>query len=293
MHTHFLDVGGRRVRVLRWGSPGEPVVLMLHGNPDTAELWREVAERLVGCCCIAPDLPGFGASDPHPEPPTLASMSRWTQQVVQQAEASMGVCGPWHLVLHDFGGPYGLSWAVEHPGSVRSVTLSNTLFYPSLRWHRWARLWRRRGLGELATWLTPRWAFRRELRIGGPLLSEAHIEAAWRKITPTTHAAVLALYRATDPEVFSEPVSEGAPSWAEAWRSLAAERPCQVLWGQRDPYLHPGWAEDLGVAEVVRFPAAGHWLPAEQPDRFAERLLGFLDRVGLHELSSDSGPGVR
>ncbi|TVQ87300.1 MAG: alpha/beta hydrolase [Deltaproteobacteria bacterium] len=293
MHTHMLDIGGRRVRVLRWGSLGEPAVLMLHGNPDSAELWREVAERLVGCCCIAPDLPGFGASEPHSEPPTLVRMSRWTQQVVLQVQASIGVTGPWHLVLHDFGGPYGLSWAVEHPAAVRSVTLSNTLFYPSLRWHRWARIWRTPGLGELVTRWTPRWAFRRELRIGGPLLPEAHIEAAWRKITPATYAAVLALYRATDPEVFSEPIPQGGQTWVEAWRAMAGERPCQVLWGQRDPYLHPGWAEDLGVAVVVRFPQAGHWLPAEQPGPFAERLLTFIDCVELLKLSSDSASEVR
>lgn len=276
MHVHTLRIEGRLARVLRWGEPTSAPVLLLHGNPDSAELWRGVAEGLVGWCCLAPDLPGFGGSDLHEGSPTLAAMSDWLAGLIGALRKELGIRGPFHVVAHDFGGPYALSWAVRHPRGLASMTLTNTLYYPELRWHRWARIWRRPVVGEVVCALTPRWAFRRELRAGGPLLAEAHIEAAWARITPRTHRAVLALYRATDPEVFDEPVPGEVESWAERWRSLAATVPSQVLWGQRDPYLHPGWAEHLGCEKVVRFPDAGHWLPAEDPAAFADRVRALI-----------------
>ena len=47
----------------RLGSAGPPV-LLLHGFPDSSELWRDVAPLLVaeGYRVVAPDLDGLGAS---------------------------------------------------------------------------------------------------------------------------------------------------------------------------------------------------------------------------------------
>ncbi len=57
----MLVVQGVRVHLLEEGSG--PPVLLLHGNPDTSELWRGVTSRLKERYrCLAPDLPGFGAS---------------------------------------------------------------------------------------------------------------------------------------------------------------------------------------------------------------------------------------
>ena len=51
VHVHLIDQGAG------------PPVLFLHGNPDTAELWRGIVSRLEGSYrCLAPDLPGFGRS---------------------------------------------------------------------------------------------------------------------------------------------------------------------------------------------------------------------------------------
>jgi pimeloyl-ACP methyl ester carboxylesterase len=64
---HFVDVGSRRVHYRRAGTG--PVLLMVHQSPrSSAEyepLMREWATRFT---CIAPDSPGFGQSDPFPDP---------------------------------------------------------------------------------------------------------------------------------------------------------------------------------------------------------------------------------
>jgi pimeloyl-ACP methyl ester carboxylesterase len=90
--------------------------LFLHGNPDTADLWDGVTERLrVRFRCLAPDLPGFGRSGAGDELDcSLAGFARLVDEIVE----AIGIREPLNLVVHDFGGPIGLSWAVENPRQV-------------------------------------------------------------------------------------------------------------------------------------------------------------------------------
>ena len=50
------------------GVEGAPAVLLLHGYPESSYMWREVLPALAqaGRRGLAPDLPGFGDSDPDP-----------------------------------------------------------------------------------------------------------------------------------------------------------------------------------------------------------------------------------
>ena len=61
----FADVNGKRIAYLEAGS-GDPIV-MLHGNPTSSFLWRNIIPELEGCGrIIAPDLIGQGDSDKLP-----------------------------------------------------------------------------------------------------------------------------------------------------------------------------------------------------------------------------------
>lgn len=246
--------------------------MLLHGNPDTHHVWEGVVARLDGWTCLTPDLPGFGGAPPHTGPITLSTMAAWTDTQVPDA-------GPVHLVAHDFGGPYALSWAVLHAERVASVTLTNTLFHEGFRWHRWARIWRTPILGELSAMFTSYGIFRAEVRRGGPGLSEAQIRESYDRLTPATRRNILPLYRAHGPGVFTEPVPGRELTWAEAWRELAAQVPSQVLWGEHDPYLPPETAEKLGCQRIIRFPDSGHWLCAEDPEGFSAALRELLTRA--------------
>ena len=44
---HFADVNGKRIAYLEAGS-GDPIVL-LHGNPTSSYLWRNIIPELEGC----------------------------------------------------------------------------------------------------------------------------------------------------------------------------------------------------------------------------------------------------
>lgn len=251
------------------GTPGRPPFLFLHGNPDSGALWDGVIAQLgdVGRY-VVPDLPGFGRSHPYGDfDCRLTSMVRWVDGVLAAAE----VTEPVHLVVHDFGGPYGLAWACRNEPRVASVTAIDTLFFSKYQWHAWARVWRTPWLGELSTRLMSRAIFGWELHRGSRRLTTEHIDQTWRLVTDEMKAMVLRLYRATDPDVFR--------GWEDDLRGVLARIPSQALWGVHDPYIPPVWAERLGASEVHYFEDCGHWTPAEDPAGVVEHLRSISARA--------------
>ncbi len=98
-----------------------PVVLLLHGFPDSCELWHDVSPLLVaaGFRVIAPDLRGFGRSD------APASVGDYALgHVVADLRALIGRMAddaPVRVIGHDWGAVAGWCLALEHPQLVRSL----------------------------------------------------------------------------------------------------------------------------------------------------------------------------
>jgi pimeloyl-ACP methyl ester carboxylesterase len=251
------------VKALGAGSP----VLFLHGNPDTSDLWGDVMTRMGSRHrCLAPDLPGFGQSEvPVDLDCSLDGLAGWVHDLTN----ALGIDRPLDLVVHDFGGLFGLAWAVRHPERVRRIAIMNTVFFPDFRWHFWARVWRTPVLGEISFALNSRWALTLEMRRGSKRLPVAHARKVYDAITPTMTRTVLRLYRAADPQLFTP--------WQDGLRTLVARVPCLVLWGDRDPYIGARFAERFGARQVVHFPDAGHWLPVEEADAVAAHLIAFFE----------------
>jgi pimeloyl-ACP methyl ester carboxylesterase len=246
-----------------------PPVLMLHGNPDTLHCWRGVIARLRGSNrCHAIDLPGFGGSTAPPDfDCSLAGQAAFIDQTVN----ALAISEPLHLVMHDIGGICGLAWAIEHPDRVRSIAITNTFFHADYHWHFWGKVWRIRGLGELANALAPRALFERELRKGSRKLTAADTRGMWDRFTPAARKMVLRLYRATDPAVFA--------GWEERLLALAAVRPTRVVWGDCDPYIDRKYAERFGTTDVHHLADVGHFVPSEAPERLAALLLELFERA--------------
>lgn len=259
-----LSLTGVNTRVLVRGEG--PPVLFLHGNPDTAELWDGLIDALATSYrCYAPDMPGFGASKLTQDNDfSLDTMATFVSELVDALE----IHEPLRLVMHDFGGPYGFSWAVRNPERVEQIVAINTFFFPRFRWHFWARVWRTPILGELSVYLM-RWPVARlELGRGSRRLTTAQMRAVYDRVTPETRQTILRLYRATDPEVF-EP-------WQEKLAALTSHVPTAVIWGMRDPYLPASFIERFGAREAHRLEDCGHWPPSERTDDTAALLKSFF-----------------
>ncbi|MDX6724221.1 MAG: hypothetical protein QOD73_2625 [Solirubrobacteraceae bacterium] len=238
------------------GGPAPAPVLYLHGVPASSDIWRPFLERTGG---LAPDLPGFGRSGKRGDLDfTIDGCARFVDDYL----ALVGVERV-RLVVHDWGAA-GLVWAQASPERVeRLVIIGAVPLLPGYRWHRIARAWRARALGEMAMGATTRWAM-------GRAMPPAVAAASWPHFDQGTQRAILRLHRST-------PEERLAAAGAHLARITC---PALVVWGDEDPFVPPRFADAYaaalgGEARTERVAGAGHWPWHEQPD-VVDRVARFL-----------------
>jgi pimeloyl-ACP methyl ester carboxylesterase len=240
----------------------------LHGVPTSSDDWCGLLERTGG---IAPDLIGFGRSSKAAHLDyTLDGLAAFLERFLVELSVERVT-----LVGHDWGGAVGLVFAQRHPDRVDRLVLCDAVpLLEGFAWDRTARLLRRPGVGELIMGSTPRWLLWRFLRQGAvrpEAFPDERLRAVWEHFDQGTQRAILRLYRAT-----------GERDLAAAGSALELLRmPTLVLWGERDPWLPPAWADAYGRrlphAAVERIDAAGHW-PWLGDQVVAERIAAFVGR---------------
>jgi pimeloyl-ACP methyl ester carboxylesterase len=233
-------------------------VLYLHGVPTDGDDWLAFLKQTGG---LAPDLPGFGRSAKRGDLDySMEGLGRFVE-----AFADARGLERVRLVVHDWG-VVGLLFAMRAPERIeRLVIIDAVPMLPGYRWHRVARIWRRRGLGELFMGGTSA----RTLAILAPdLKPRANVVAS--RFDQGTQRAVLRLYRSAPEDVL-----------ARAGAGLAAITcPALVLWGARDRYIPASfaqaWADALPDASARVVEGAGHWPWLQHPELVSE-VAGFLD----------------
>lgn len=248
----------------------DETVVFIHGNPGSSEDWRDLISQIGALGrAVAPDMPGYGKADkPKNFKYTVESYARHLDGILAHLHVRRA-----HLVLHDFGGPWGLAWAAAHPERLASVTLINIGLMPGYRWHYLARIWRTPVVGEIFMASATRAGFHMLLKHGNPRgLPKAFIDRMYDDYDWGTRRAVLRLYRATsDPGGMAEMLGE-------TFRAL--DVPTLVIWGANDPYVPVRYAERqrefFPSARVVILEQSGHWPFADDPQAVANALVAFL-----------------
>lgn len=128
------QVLGASMAYLEHGS-GDPIVL-LHGNPTSSYLWRDVIPELAGVGrCIAPDLIGMGDSDRVEAGRNSYRFSvhaQYLEALLDVLEVDENVT----LVGHDWGGALLFDWGRRNPNAVKGVAYMETIVTP-LTWDDW------------------------------------------------------------------------------------------------------------------------------------------------------------
>ncbi|HEY6112630.1 MAG TPA: haloalkane dehalogenase [Gaiellaceae bacterium] len=262
LRMHYVDEGS--------GTP----VLMLHGEPTWAFLYRKLIPPIAGVArAVAPDYFGFGRSD---KPTRMedysydfhcASIERFADELDLRDIT---------VVVQDWGGPIGLRLAVERPDRVARLVILNTGVgagrAPSEEWLRFREFVRRVGTDLVPGQL---------IRISAVTeLSDEVVDAYNAPFpTPESKAGVLAF-----PELVpTEPEHPSAAKMTEVREALATwEKPALVLFSDSDPIFTPRAAERMaeripgaGPAETIA--GAGHFLQEEKGEEIGERIVRFLD----------------
>jgi haloalkane dehalogenase len=258
--SSFFDTGAGRMHYVDVGEG--PVVLLVHGTPTWSFLYRRLIEALRDTHrVIAPDLLGFGLSDkPQTEAVAPPRQAEHLQALVDHLALDRFTLG-----VHDFGGPIGLSLALDRPARIERLLLFNTWMWPRTdAATRWASRLFGTGLGRA---LYTRWNFSPNVML--PALTHRRlppdVHDHYRRPFPTAatrHA----------PWVFARDLVGASDWYAALWarREALESIPALLLWGEQDPGFGTDalqrWQALFAQVETETFPDAGHLPQEETPE---------------------------
>lgn len=264
--------GIERAAGLAYRSAGERsdrVALLVHGYPESSYMWKHALSALAGAgwWALAPDLPGYGDSEPDP-PGTWERHVEALERFARELELP-----PVALVTHDWGVMIGLRWACDHPQEVRALAISDGGFFADRRWHDLANAMRTPEQGEQLIRAYTREGFRAAMRAVSSGMDDEALAEYWKGFAEhTRRLGHLELYRSGDFEKL-EPY-EG--------RLATLGLPALILWGGEDRFAGVAMAQrfhdQLSGSELSVLDGAGHFVWDDEPVRTADALVDFLRR---------------
>lgn len=261
--------------VLDTGSADGPVVVLLHGHPQTNAAWEGVIPRLSrsGYRCVAPNQRGMSPG----ARPTRRRDYRMSE-LIGDVGALIDAVGvrEVHLVGHDWGALVAWGFAAARPGRVKTLSALSGPHPSALQV---AMMTSRQGLASwyayafLVPWLPERFyigkdgkaaRLSRMLQAGGQSVELADRDAR-AMAEPGAYSAALNWYRAV-------PLSG---------RTGKVDVPTLFIWSDGDKYMLHSAARRSGryVNGHYRFEVVGgasHWLPDQKPEVVAELLLDWF-----------------
>lgn len=115
--SSFVDVYGSQMHYVDVAGPGNRTFLLVHGNPTSSYLWRNVIPHLQRRGrVIAVDLIGMGKSAKPELDYTFSDHLLYFTGFVDALELEDVI-----LVLHDWGGAIGAGYAARHPEQIKGI----------------------------------------------------------------------------------------------------------------------------------------------------------------------------
>jgi pimeloyl-ACP methyl ester carboxylesterase len=255
------------------GSP----VLLLHGWPQTQDAWRHVVTMLIDHhTVITVDLPGIGGSEPSKKGYSKKVLAEYIHELVVVLEhKKIAVIG------HDLGGQVAYAYARQFPQEVEAVVIIDVPIAGLPGWEQEREKWPRwhfafhqqKDLPEIlvrnnvADYLN---YFFKGLSYNKQALSDAEVQpyiSAYSNES-TLHAG-FELYRAFDQD-------------AEDNKNLSPvlKMPVLAINGEHSRIKNAVYdqlkeASAQLIGDVA--PTSGHYIPEENPDWLAKRMMKFID----------------
>lgn len=270
---HSYQVAAGQMHYIDEGR-GEPIV-MVHGNPTWSFLYRKLVARLRPAYrCVAPDHLGFGLSE---RPAGWSYLPEDHAANLAALIDGLGLKGV-TLMVQDWGGPIGLSYAVARPENVARIVIMNTWAWPVDRDPYYIAFSGFMG-GPIGRMLIRRYNF-----FASSVMVQAFGDK--RKLTPAAHGHYLRALgepaERTGCMVMPGRIIGSTPWLAQIDAALPRLRaiPTLIVWGMKDIAFREKellrWQRTLPGARVVRLPGVGHFVQEEAPDELAAAVAPFL-----------------
>lgn len=271
IQTKEYSINGLLIPVLDGGNTdSDEAIVFIHGFPGAANDWRPFLEALSPYSrVIALTMPGFGGAD---KPNDFDYSVENYVPVISSLLSGLDV-EKVHLVMHDFGGAWGMNWAAQNIDKMKSFTLINTGLFLE-EWHSLAKIFRTPIIGELFSLLPPyQPAFNSMISCNGAnKLNDEQLIELKSQMDYGTRRAMMKLYRNTD--------ARDQNHYNIADQFYEKDFPAMVIWGEDDPYLPSTLASKqlkaFPHAEIHMLKDCGHWPFLEQESKVHDLLLKFF-----------------
>ncbi|MBN2224240.1 MAG: alpha/beta fold hydrolase [Deltaproteobacteria bacterium] len=272
----FVEVGGLTVHYVDEGS-GQPI-LLLHGEPTWSFLYRKMIGPLARSHrVLAPDFVGFGKSDKPADPSDYSfGMHTGTLKGFVEKLDLVDIT----LVVHDWGGMIGLSFAAQNPRLIKRLVILNTGLPTGRKTSPAFMQWR-----EFVA-NTPDLPIDVVIRMGLAKPDGVTDEVIAGYTAPFPDGSFKAGARAWPLMV---PIAPDSPVALENSRTRDAlsrwEKPALVLFSDKDPISKgaDGFFRELIPTAKDQPPVtisdAGHFLQEEKPEEIARHIIEFIERT--------------
>lgn len=265
--SHFYNTKLGKMHYLDEGE-GDPIVF-IHGNPSWSFQFRNVIKQLSKTHrCIAPDLIGFGLSD---KPGDWSYLPKEHAKIVDEFLESLDL----HditMVVGDWGGPIGLSYAIDHPDRIKNLVITNTWLW-SVKNDWYYQAFSKFVGGPIGKILIDlRNFFARDIvRMASGKKPSKEVHNHYLKPLENKHER-------KGSWVFPGQVV-GSWEWLDSlWdrRDAMKDKKILLVWGLRDIAFREKelktWSKAFPNAKVVRFKDAGHFIAEEMPDQLVKEM---------------------
>jgi pimeloyl-ACP methyl ester carboxylesterase len=240
--------------------------VLVHGNPETADIWGPMIEQMARTDVETLSPPGFGAPVPDGFGATADEYATWLIAALEGRDE------PVDLVGHDWGGGHVMRVALDRPDLIRSwCTDIAGAAAPDYEWHDMAQVWQTAGAGEEAVAGMTGLPLDDKAGLFESLgMSPAVARAVAAGADETMGRCILSLYRSAA-QPFMAQLGERLPE--------AATRPGLVIIATEDHYTggeeRARWAAERAGANVAVLQGLGHWWMCEDPAAGAKALEDF------------------
>jgi pimeloyl-ACP methyl ester carboxylesterase len=277
----FVETTPPALRESAKGPNDQSPLVFLHDALASHETFLRTIEHLHDSPfrIVAPDLPGFGASE-KPDPQRYPYGWDGFADSVADLVAALGL-GRVHVCGHGMGGGVALALAARHPALVHKLVLVDALVYPADE-HVLDRMGRVPVFGGLL------WR-----QVMGPALFRAYIErSVYAGCAKVPAERVDAFFKAFNTPAGRQAAHATVVAKADT-RPLVARLPrvtaeSLVVWGRSDRLAPATHGRRLARALKARFEVleCGRCPPDEEPEAFASIVASFLQSTPSHRARS-------
>lgn len=271
--SYYFETPAGKMHYVDEGS-GTPVI-MVHGNPTWSFLYRNLIKRLQpNYRCVAMDHIGFGLSD---KPQGWSYLPEDHGKNLTALIDSLGLKNI-TLVVQDWGGPIGLSYAVDHADNIARLVIINTWAWPVNRDPYYIAFSGFMG-GPIGRSL-----IRRQNFFANTVMRMSFGDKS--KLREAAHQHYLnAIGKPEDRigcMVLPKQIVASTPWLGRLWDKMPALRskPALIVWGMKDIAFREKelkqWERAFPQAQSVHLDTVGHYVQEEAPDDLANAVVPFL-----------------